>query len=188
MQVRRKIGFVLLGVSLVAGTVMAQQSATSKLQYTYPRIAEYGKVVQFPHAPQQPRDGSKIVVDITKGGEPDKLNGAIEKVARFVNIYAGAGKKPASARIAVVLHGDATLTMLKPEVYAKRFGTDGNPNLDCLRELRKAGVEFFVCGQALSSKGGTPEEVVDSVDVAVSGLTALVNLQQDGYSYMPMLK
>lgn len=188
MKIRRKIGGVVLGVLLVAGTVVAQQASTAKPQYTYPSIANYGKVVQFPQAAHQPRDGSKIVVDVTKGGEPGELNGAIEKVARFINIYAGAGKEPASAKIAVVLHGDATLTVLKPGAYAKRFGTDGNPNLDCLRELHEAGVEFFVCGQALTSKGGQPEEVVEFADVAVSGLTALVNLQADGYSYVPLLK
>jgi len=188
MQVRRKFGIVVLGASLVAGTVWAQQSSTSKTQYLYPAIADYGKVVRFPNAPQQPRDGSKFVVDVTKGGEPDKLNEAYERVARFVNIYAGAGKQPASARIAVVLHGDATLTILKPEIYADRFGTKGNPNLDCLSKLREAGVEILVCGQALTSKGGKPEEVLEFADVAVSGLTALVNLQQDGYSYVPLLK
>jgi intracellular sulfur oxidation DsrE/DsrF family protein len=188
MQISRKIGIVLLGASLAAGTVLAQQSATSKRQPTYPAIAKYGKVVKFPRAPQQPRDGSKLVVDVTKGGEPGELNGAIEKVARFVNIYAGAGKEPASARIAVVLHGDATLSILKPEVYADRFETDGNPNLDCLNKLHQAGVEILVCGQALTSKGGKPEDVVELADVAVSGLTALVNLQQDGYSYVPLLK
>jgi hypothetical protein len=49
-------------------------------------------------------------------------------------------------------------------------------------------VEILVCGQALTSKGGKPEDVVELADVAVSGLTALVNLQQDGYSYVPLLK
>ena len=61
-------------------------------QYINPAIAGYGKVVQLPGAAQQPRGRSRIVVDITKGSDPDKLNSAIEKVCRFVNIYAGAGK------------------------------------------------------------------------------------------------
>ena len=65
----------------------------TKPKYIHPQIQQYGKVVQFPTAAQQPRDGSKIVVDITKGSDPEKLNGAIEKVARFVNIYAGALEK-----------------------------------------------------------------------------------------------
>ena len=152
-----------------------------------PKIAKYGQVVRLPDAPQQPRDGSRIVVDLTRGGDPAKLNPGVEKVARFVNIYSSAGKQAATARIAVVLHGDAMLTVLNDDAYAKRFGVKGNPNLDCLHELHEAGVELLVCGQSLTSKGGKPEEVVVFADTAVSGLTALVNLQADGYAYMPLL-
>lgn len=170
----------------VATTSLA--NTQTKPKYIHPQIRKYGKVVQFPTAAQQPRDGSKIVVDITKGGDPEKLNGAIEKVARFVNIYAGAGEKPANVKIAVVLHGDTTLAALNDAAYAKKFDTDSNPNLPCIEVLRKAGVEFFVCGQSLVSKGGRPEQVDDDVSVAVSALTSLVNLQADGYSFLPMLK
>ncbi|WP_339612889.1 DsrE family protein [uncultured Rubinisphaera sp.] len=155
-------------------------------EYSYPAIAEYGKVVQLPNAAQQPRDGSKILVDVTKGGTPDKLNPAIEKVARFVNIYQGAGKKPAQVEIAIVLHGEATLTILNSDIYSKRFETKGNPNLDCLHQLHEAGVEIFVCGQSLIGKNAKQDEVVVFVDVAVSALTSLVNLQADGFSYVPL--
>ena len=130
----------------------------------------------------------KIVVDITKGGDPTKLNPAIEKVARFVNIYRGAGKEPATVDIAVVLHGDTTLSVLNADAYSKRFETKGNPNLDCLHELHEAGVSIFVCGQSLIGKGGKPEQVVVFTDVAVSALTSLVNLQADGYAYVPLGK
>lgn len=164
--------------------VLAAGVRAGEPEYTNPAIKEYGKVVQLPGAAQQPRGGSKIVVDVLKGGEPDKLNSAIEKVARFVNIYEGAGKEPASVQIAIVLHGDATLTILNAEAYAKRFGTKGNPNLDCLGKLQKAGVEVFVCGQSLIGKGAKPEEVDSTAKVAVSALTSLVNLQADGYSYV----
>ena len=162
------------------------QESTSQFDYINPAIQEYGKVVKLPNAAQQPRDGSKIVVDVTKGGKPDELNPAIEKVARFVNIYRGAGKTPAKPEIAIVLHGDATLSVLNSDAYAKRFETTDNPNLDCLHELHEAGVEVFVCGQSLISKGAKPEEVVAYSNVAVSALTSLVNLQADGYAYVPL--
>lgn len=157
-------------------------------KYTNPAIAEYGKVVRLPDAKQQPRDGSRIVVDVTEGGEPDELNPAIEKVCRFVNIYAGAGKQVAKAEITVVLHGDATMAILKADAYSTRFNTKGNPNLDCLNELQKAGVRILVCGQSLIGKEAKPDEVVEIADVAVSALTSLVNLQADGYAYVPLGK
>ncbi|NQV27826.1 MAG: DsrE family protein [Rhodopirellula sp.] len=153
---------------------------------SYPSIAGHGEVFHLPEAQDQPRDNSKICVDVTKGGPADKLNPAIEKVARFVNIYSQAGKVPASVRISVILHGDATLVALNDAAYAKRFDTKANPNMALLRELRKAGVELLVCGQAIAHKKASHDEIADSVKVAVSGLTVNVNRQQDGYAFIPL--
>lgn len=82
------------------------------LEFIYPRIKDYGQVVRFPNAGDRPSDGSKICVDSTAGGPADKVNPAIEKAARFVSIYAGAGSKPVEARITIVQYGDATPTAL----------------------------------------------------------------------------
>lgn len=168
--------------------VAKQISKTETIQFQNPVIQEYGQVAPLPEAAQQPRNGSKICVDLTKGGDAAKLNPGIEKIARYVNIYAGAGKTSAKAQIAIVLHGDATLCVLNDDVYSHRFKTSGNPNLKLLHELHEVGVEIFVCGQSLISKGGKPDEVVVFSEVAVSALTSLVNLQSDGYAYVPLLK
>lgn len=162
------------------------KSASTPSSWSYPAIAKYGGVVKLSEVTQQPRDGAKIVVDLTKGGDPGKLLGSVEKVARFVNIYAGAGRESAKVKIAVVLHGDATLSVLNADAYSKRFDTDGNPNLDCLHELHEAGVELFVCGQSLTHKKADLKDVVVFADVAVSALTSLANLQADGYAYVPL--
>jgi len=182
-------GFVARGFEDAMKThAVPTDQAIGEYKFIHPAITKYGKVVPLPTAVQQPRNGSKIVVDVTKGGEPDELNGAIEKVARFVNIYRGAGKEPAKVDIAIVLHGDATLATLNADAYSKRFATQGNPNIDCLRELHDAGVDILVCGQSLIGKGAKPDEVVVFADVAVSALTSLVNLQAEGYGYVPLGK
>ncbi len=181
---------LLLCFATIMGIAIAQTQDPGKVsetfQYSFPAIAGYGKVVRLSDAVHQPRDGSKIVVDVTQGGKPDVLNPAIEKVARYFNIYRGAGKDPAQVHMAIVLHDDATLTVLTEDVYTKRFETQGNPNLDCLRELHQAGVEIIVCGQSLVSKKQIPGDVLPFADVAVSALTSLVNLQSDGYAYVPL--
>lgn len=164
------------------------ESNRSSPAFINPVIRDFGRVVNLPQAAHQPRPGSKLVVDITQGADPDQLNSAIEKVSRFVNIYGGAGKDPASAQIAVVLHGDATLASLNDETYSARFRTTTNPNLKCLTELKTAGVKVYVCGQSLTAKGAKPSDVSRQAEVAVSALTALVNLQTDGYAYLPLLK
>ena len=181
-------GFVARGFAEAMKNHAVPGKKEDTIEYSNPAIENYGKVVQLPQAAQQPRDGSKICVDLTQGGESDKLNPGIEKLARFVNIYAGAGKQPARLELAVVLHGDATLAALDADSYSKRFRTQGNPNLDCLHTLHEAGVQIYVCGQSLISKEAKPDEVAVFVDVAVSGLTSLVNLQADGYAYFPLLK
>lgn len=161
---------------------------TGTIRFINPKVKEHGRVVQLSNAIEQPRAGSKICVDITSGGSPNEINSAIRKVARFVNIYAGAGQKPATVQIAVVLHGDATLCALNSKAYAKKFQTPDNPNIGLLKVLKKYGVEFCVCGQSLASKGFSAQDVTPEVNVAVSALTAIVNRQIDGFAYVPLLK
>jgi uncharacterized protein len=163
-------------------------ATTSKMEPLFPLIPKHGGVVPLPTAAHPPRDGAKLLIDVTRGSEPSELNPAIEKVAKYLHIYAAGGGKPAKARFTVILHGDATLAVLNHEAYAARFSVAQNPNLELLSQLQKHGVELFVCGQTLITKEAKPEEVADSVRVAVSALTVVVNSQQYGYAYVPLGK
>ena len=171
--------FLLL---LAAATVVAAESGT---EYVHPQIQGHGKVVRLPQAAEQPRAGAKICVDLTVGGPDAAVNPGLEKTARFVNIYAGAGEKPAECMLTVVLHGEATSVALSDAGYAKHVGRANNPNLPLIKQLRAAGVEFFVCGQAMAGKGFAEAEIDGQVMVAVSALTVNVNRQMDGYAYVP---
>lgn len=153
-----------------------------------PIIPKNGSVVRLPNAAHQPREGTKVLIDVTRGSEPAELNAAIEKVAKYLNIYAGGGSGAARAHFAVIFHGDATLAVLNDDAYAERFKTKRNPNLDLLHQLHEQGVELFVCGQTLISKNAKPDEVAVFIDTAVSALTVVVNLQSDGYAYVPLGK
>lgn len=155
---------------------------------TNPVIPKHGSVVRLPNAAHQPREGTKILIDVTRGSEPAELNAAIDKVAKYLNIYAGGGANPAKGQFAVIFHGDATLAVLNDDAYSAKFKTNGNPNLDLLHQLHEQGVELFVCGQTLISKDAKPEEVAVFIDTAVSALTVVVNLQADGYAHVPLGK
>lgn len=152
----------------------------------FPKIKANGGVFNMPNAAQQPRAGSKIAVDVTSSSDPNQLNPALEKVARFVNLYAGGGKEPANVEIAIVFHGGATLAVLNDDAYKSTFQTEGNPNLALLQDLHHAGVQMYVCGQSLQGKGKSAQDVAVFVDTAVSALTTNVNLQSDGYTYIPL--
>jgi uncharacterized protein len=153
-----------------------------------PVIPKFGSVVRLPNAAHQPREGTKVLIDITRGSEQAELNAAIEKVAKYLNIYAGGGAEPAKGQFAVVFHGDATLAVLNDDAYSTKFNTKGNPNLDLLHQLHEQGVELFVCGQSLISKDAKPEEVAVFIDTAVSALTVVVNLQSEGYAHVQLGK
>lgn len=160
----------------------------AKERSIYPLIPEHGAVVSLPTAAHPPRDGTKLLIDVTRGSEPSELNPAIEKVVKYLHIYAAGGSKSASAKFTVIFHGDAALAVLNHDAYAARYSVAENPNLELLKQLKQHGVELFVCGQTLISKDAKPDEVTESVRVAVSALTVVVNSQQDGYAYVPLGK
>ena len=182
-------GFVARGFAeAMKNHAVPEEDVRSDHRTTHPVIADHGAVVKLATAVQQPRSGSKILVDLTSGGDASEINAGLEKVAKYVNIYAGGGAEPADVSIAVVFHGNATLAVLNPDAYAAKFNTDGNPNLALLRQLHEANVELYVCGQSLLSSGAKPEDVAVFVEMAVSALTAVVNLQSDGFAYVPLIK
>ncbi len=147
---------------------------------TFPAVEGFGGVVALPRAAEQPRAGAKVVFDITASAKDDEPNKGLVRVARLLNLYGVAGRKASDVQVAVVLHGDATRSALNAAAYKARHGT-ANPNLALIASLRKAGVEVFVCGQALSYSGFKPAEVEAGVPVALSALTVVVNRGRDGY-------
>ena len=88
-------------------------------------------------------------------------------------------------KIAAVCHGAADKAVLSDAAYFARFKVAANPNLPLIRDLKKAGVEVFVCGQSLHELGFEAAEVAEEAPVADSAMLVLVNKQADGYAYIP---
>ena len=136
-------------------------------------------------AAEQPRKGAKAVFNITANAKPGEVNKGLEQVARLLNLYGAAGLTARDVKIAAVLHGAADKAALSDTAYAARFKVAANPNLPLIHDLKKAGVEVFVCGQSLHELGFKEEEVAEQVPVADSAMLVLVNKQADGYAYIP---
>jgi intracellular sulfur oxidation DsrE/DsrF family protein len=151
----------------------------------YPLIPGHGGVVSLPRAAEQPRKGVKAVFDITADAKSGEMNKGLEHVARLLNLYGAAGLTARDVQVAAVLHGEADKAVLSDAAYAARFKVATNPNLPLIRDLKKAGVEVFVCGQSLHELGFKVEEVAKEVPVANSAMLMLVNKQTDGYGYIP---
>lgn len=153
----------------------------------FPVISGFGGVVAIENAAETPRPGMKVVLDVTaEAKKPDEVNKGLERAARLLNLYGISGLTASDVKVTVVLHGEATMSVLSDDAWESRFQSAQNPNLPLIRSLRKAGVEVFVCGQALSYKKIAREEVSAEVPVAVAALTVILNRQSDGFAYVPV--
>ena len=112
------------------------------------------------------------------------LNTRLVSVARFLNMHARNGTPLKNMDLAVVLHGPALKTVFNNETYRKRYGVD-NPNLELVQRLADAGVDFYVCGQSMAFGGFTRSELAGPVQVALSAMTMLTQLQNRGYALIP---
>jgi intracellular sulfur oxidation DsrE/DsrF family protein len=169
----------------LAATVAGGQPPSGNSGLAYPMIPGHGGVVPLPHAAEQPRHGAKAVFEVTAAAKPAEVNKGLEQVARLLNLYGAAGLTARDVTIAAVLHGEADQAVLTDAAYAARYKVAANPNLPLIRELKKAGVEIFVCGQSLHELGFQMTEVATDVPVADSAMLVLVNKQTAGYAYIP---
>ncbi|HZY89196.1 MAG TPA: DsrE family protein [Gemmataceae bacterium] len=177
-----------MSISLVLTAALATGGAQGQLPpdktgLIYPLVPGHGGIVPLPRAPEQPRKGAKAVFDITADAKPGGVNKGLEEVARLLNPYEAAGLTAGDVKVAAVCHGAADKAVLSDAAYFDRFKVAANPNLPLIRDLKKAGVEVFVCGQSLHELGFKAGEVAGEVPVADSAM--LVNKQADGYAYVP---
>lgn len=178
-------------VFLFAGTPLADP--TGSPEYKHPVIKDHGGIVVLPDADHQPKKSSKVLLDITADKKEGGVNLGFDRAALILNQYAGAGAGIEHGfKMAIILHGPATKAALSDEGFAKHTGSyetnlgkSKNPNLKLIRDLKKAGVDIYVCGQALAHHGFATTEVAPEVRVAVSAATVNINLQMDGYAYIP---
>jgi intracellular sulfur oxidation DsrE/DsrF family protein len=151
-------------------------------------ITAAGAYHPLPKAAYQPDPAEtyKVVFSLTKGSDkPEKINPGLERVARTVNLYAASGVPLDHLKFVAVASGDATGIVLDDEHYKAQFGT-ANPNLAAIAQLRKAGVDVAVCGQAMAEHHYPNEWASKDVTLSLSALTTITVLQQKGYALVPM--
>jgi intracellular sulfur oxidation DsrE/DsrF family protein len=156
--------------------------------WTTPTIQGYGKIHYLPNAAFKPQADQtyKIVFALTQAAKsPGEVNGALDHVARTVNLYHAAGVPLDHLKFVAVAYGPATPLALNDAQYRAKFGV-ANPNLPLIAELRKAGVDVSVCGQAVAEHDFQYDWIDKSVTLALSGLTTVTTLEHQGYDLMPM--
>lgn len=188
---KTKDAYSLIGETGLAATLllgwMTAAAADAPAMAT-PGIPGVAPIHPLPNAAYQPDKGAlyKIVFSLTKPAEsPGEVNPALLRVARAVNLYASAGVPPSHLKLVAVAYGPATALALDDEHYKEKFGV-ANPNLDIVRKLKAAGVDVAVCGQAVLESKYQYAWISRDVTVALSALTTITVLQQQGYVLMPL--
>jgi len=159
-----------------------------KNKMTYPVLdfAPWVGVIPIvdPAMPYDPAITYKIAIDIygtfkdsTKVYEP------FTEIARTYNLHIANGVPAEKIKITAIVHGGLSRAVLSNEAYKEKYGID-NPNILALQELKKVGVEFYLCGQSMSFLKIPHEDITPEVKVAISAKTTFVALDQMGYTYM----
>lgn len=180
----RSVILALAAVAALAPAAVAQQEPGF---WTKPAIKEYGPVHVWPNAVVRPNAHAtyKALFDVTAAGKPDAVNPGLDHIARAVNVFAAEGVPLGHLKFAVIIHGPATPIVLSDKAFQAKFGHP-NPNLAIIADLKKAGVNVMVCGNALGDMSFTPAEVNPDIRVALSALSTLIIMQDQGYALIRM--
>ena len=174
-------------VALVATSLFSAAALAGGGFWQTPTIHGAGKIHPAPKAAYQPdpKGTYKAVFNLRHfGDKPTQVSSSLEHVARAVNLYVQAGVPLAHLKFVAIASGPATPVVLDDAHYRKKYGVP-NPNLPVIAQLRKAGVDVAVCSQALAEHDLEPKWVDSHVTVALSGLTTVIDLQQQGYAFVP---
>jgi intracellular sulfur oxidation DsrE/DsrF family protein len=155
--------------------------------WSTPTIPGYGRM-HMPDNPAympNPSHIYKIVFAVTQASKtPSDVNGALDHVARTVNLYVAAGVPLKNLKFVVIVGGAAAPAALDDAHYREKFGIP-NPNLQLISELEQAGVHVAVCGQAVPEHHFDYNWIDPKIKVALSELTTVTVLQQQGYALLP---
>jgi len=113
-------------------------------------------------------------------GSPDQQNRSLNTMARYLNMHTRAGVPRENVRVAGVVHGGASLELLTDEHYRARHGVE-NPNKELIAEIIAGGGQVILCGQTAGSRDISADQLLPGVQLALSAMTAMTVLQQDGY-------
>jgi len=148
-----------------------------------PVITDYGAVWDIPQATYKtdPSATFKAVFDVMNSPEDKtQVNPWIETAARFLNMHARAGVDPGQLQVALIVHNKASTDLLDNAHYKERFGTE-NPNIPLIQALMDSGAQVVFCGQSSVARKVPAEQTIEGVQLSLSAMTALIQLQNQGY-------
>jgi intracellular sulfur oxidation DsrE/DsrF family protein len=172
--------FTVLITSIFSATTFCQQTNSSTA------IPGTDGFTFIPAAKMQPDKNRiyKAIYDATKAAQQSsQIVPALNMAGSELNALKVCHVPLNHAKFVVVFHGEAVNGILDNAHYKEKYGID-NPNLQVLSDLKKAGVQLFVCGQYLLAENIDFKIVSPDVTVASDALIVLMSFQNDGYALM----
>ena len=127
----------------------------------------------------------KVVFDIGKAAPKiDAVNPGLISIARYLNTLAKNGVPADHRKIVVVFHQGGTEMILTNAAFKARNDGHDNPNIAMIRSMKKAGVDFRVCGQAVLGKKIETDTILPEIELDLWALTTITNLELRGYIHV----
>ena len=171
--------FLTLGILCIAfQTTQAQNKPIAGTA-----VKDFGKFfpVENPSFKTDFTQHFKVVIDVQEASpKPEEIHPLLNTAARYLNMHTWAGVPLKDLHVALVVHGGASDAILTDEAYQAKHGVV-NPNTLLIEQLSQAGVQLILCGQTAGARGITDQNRNAHVQVALSALTAIVQLQNQGY-------
>ncbi len=130
----------------------------------------------------------KVVFDIGKAAPKiDEVNPGLVSIARYLNTLAKNSVPADHRKIVVVFHQGGTEMILNNAAFKARNEGHDNPNIAMIRNMKKAGVDFRVCGQAVLGRNIEQNTILPEIQLDIKVCPALkspqtFHLNRDGCS------
>jgi len=143
-----------------------------------------GVAKEVPNAKELPDPNLtyKVLFDVSKAApKPDQVSPVLDLLARYLNTLDKWNVPAEHRKLAVIFHQTGVQAILNNDVYKEKTGHD-NPNIALIQNLKKAGVEFHVCGQGLLANKIGPNMILPGIETDLWALVSIVNFQTRGYT------
>ena len=183
-----RFALVTLTAAASSRPVSAQGASPAGAQASGPVINAAGPSFPVPNPTfTTPARGElKALFEISAGGgDTVKVNEQLVSMARFFNHSARNGVAENRLKGAAVFHGGGWTALLTDSAFAARFGGKPNPSRKLVEELLQHGAQLVLCGQTAGGRNIRRDELLPGVKVAVSAMTAMIVLQNEGYRFIP---
>lgn len=129
----------------------------------------------------------KVAFDIGKPSPKiDEVNPGLLKIAEYYNTLAKHGVPADHRKFVVVFHQKGSEFALNNAVYKARNDGHDNPNIALIQSMKKAGVDFRVCGQGVLGMKVDRSAILPDVQVDLWAMVTLMNFAMKGYTRVNM--